>query len=53
MLFRSIYLMPPAVAIEAVIAFGEPLTLPIIIGTVVVVIGVYLTNRRTADVVPE
>lgn len=48
-----IYLMPPAVAIEAVIAFGEPLTLPIIIGTVVVVIGVYLTNRRTADVVPE
>lgn len=48
-----IYLMPPAVAIEAAIAFGEPLTLPIIIGTVVVVIGVYLTNRRTADVVPE
>ena len=48
-----IYLMPPAVAIEAAIAFGEPLTLPIIIGTAVVVIGVYLTNRRTADVVPE
>lgn len=48
-----IYLMPPAVAIEAAIAFGEPLTLPIIVGTAVVVIGVYLTNRRTADVVPE
>jgi len=48
-----IYLMPPAVAIEAAIAFGEPLTLPIIMGTAVVVIGVYLTNRRTADVVPE
>ncbi len=48
-----IYLMPPAVAIEAAIAFGEPLTLPIIIGTLVVVMGVYLTNRRTADVVPE
>ncbi len=25
-----IYLMPPAVAIEAAIAFGEPLTLPIV-----------------------
>lgn len=48
-----IYLMPPAVAIEAAIAFGEPLTLPIIVGTVVVVAGVYLTNRRTADIVPE
>ena len=48
-----IYLMPPAVAIEAAIAFGEPLTLPIIIGTVIVVIGVYLTNRRAAAVVPE
>ncbi|MBB3607115.1 DMT family transporter [Rhizobium sp. BK602] len=48
-----IYLMPPAVAIEAAIAFGEPLTLPIIIGTLIVVAGVYLTNRRTADVVPE
>lgn len=48
-----IYLMPPAVAIEAAIAFGEPLTLPIIIGTAIVVAGVYLTNRRTSDVVPE
>ncbi|WP_028740802.1 DMT family transporter [Rhizobium leguminosarum] len=41
-----IYLMPPAVALEAFIALGEPLTLPLIVGTVVVVAGVYLTNRR-------
>ncbi|MGO6947244.1 DMT family transporter [Rhizobium johnstonii] len=41
-----IYLMPPAIALEAFIAFGEPLTLPLIVGTVVVVAGVYLTNRR-------
>ncbi|MGO8211484.1 DMT family transporter [Rhizobium ruizarguesonis] len=41
-----IYLMPPAVALEAFIAFGEPLTLPLIVGTVVVVTGVYLTNRK-------
>lgn len=40
-----IYLMPPTVALEAFIAFGEPLTLPLILGTVVVVAGVYLTNR--------
>ena len=45
-----IYLMPPAVAIEAAIAFGEPLTLPLIVGTVVVVTGVYLTNRKTVEV---
>ena len=48
-----IYLMPPAVAIEAAIAFGEPLTLPIVVGTVIVVIGVYLTNRRQVEIVPE
>jgi drug/metabolite transporter (DMT)-like permease len=47
-----IYLMPPAVAVEAAIAFGEPLTLPLIVGTVVVVAGVYLTNRRSTKVVP-
>jgi len=41
-----IYLMPPTVALEAFIAFGEPLTLPLIIGTIVVVTGVYLTNRQ-------
>lgn len=42
-----IYLMPPAVAIEAFIAFGEPLTMPLVIGTIIVVSGVYLTNRKT------
>lgn len=41
-----IYLVPPLVAVEAAIAFGEPLTLPMIVGTVIVVIGVYFTNRR-------
>jgi drug/metabolite transporter (DMT)-like permease len=41
-----IYLMPPVVAIEAVILFGEPLTWPMIIGTVIVVIGVYMVNRK-------
>jgi drug/metabolite transporter (DMT)-like permease len=41
-----IYLMPPVVAIEAAILFGEPLTLPMIVGTVIVVLGVYLVNRR-------
>ncbi|WP_431320059.1 DMT family transporter [Rhizobium sp. YTU87027] len=40
-----IYMMPPTVALEAFIAFGEPLTLPLILGTIVVVTGVYLTNR--------
>jgi len=40
-----IYLMPPTVALEAFIAFGEPLTLPLMLGTVVVVTGVFLTNR--------
>ncbi len=43
-----IYLMPPTVALEAFIAFGEPLTLPLTIGTIVVVTGVYLTNRQAA-----
>jgi drug/metabolite transporter (DMT)-like permease len=43
-----IYLMPPVVAIEAAILFGEPLTLPMIVGTVIVVSGVYLVNRKAA-----
>lgn len=42
-----IYLMPPTVAIQSFIAFGEPLTIPLVVGTVVVVTGVYLTNRKT------
>jgi drug/metabolite transporter (DMT)-like permease len=41
-----IYLVPPAVGIQSFIAFGEPLTLPLLIGTIVVVTGVYLTNRK-------
>lgn len=41
-----IYLVPPAVAVQAFLYFGEDLTLPVIIGTIVVVIGVYLTNRK-------
>ncbi|MBB4190770.1 drug/metabolite transporter (DMT)-like permease [Rhizobium aethiopicum] len=44
-----IYLMPPAVALEAFIAFGERLTLPLILGTVIVVTGVYMTNRRVVQ----
>ncbi|ACI56167.1 drug/metabolite transporter (DMT)-like permease [Rhizobium leguminosarum] len=47
-----IYLMPPAVALEAFIAFGEPLTLPLILGTAIVVTGVYMTNRRVVQQVP-
>ncbi|MDR9759390.1 DMT family transporter [Rhizobium redzepovicii] len=47
-----IYLMPPAVALEAFIAFGEPLTLPLIVGTAIVVTGVYMTNRRVVQQVP-
>ncbi|WP_417411003.1 DMT family transporter [Hoeflea sp.] len=41
------YLVPPAVAIESWFLFGEALTIPMIIGTVIVVCGVWLTNRKT------
>jgi drug/metabolite transporter (DMT)-like permease len=44
-----IYLMPPVVAIEAAFLFSEPLTLPMIVGTVIVVSGVYLVNRRRPE----
>lgn len=47
-----IYLMPPVVAIEAAILFGEPLTWPMIIGTAIVVTGVYLVNRKAKRPVP-
>lgn len=47
-----IYLVPPLAAIEAAIAFGEELTLPMIIGTVVVVAGVYLANRKEPRTAP-
>ncbi|MDP9838997.1 drug/metabolite transporter (DMT)-like permease [Neorhizobium huautlense] len=43
-----IYLMPPTVAIEAAILFGEPLTAPMVIGTIVVVAGVWMVNRKRA-----
>lgn len=43
-----IYLMPPTVAIEAAILFGEPLTAPMVIGTVIVVAGVWMVNRKAA-----
>lgn len=43
-----IYLVPPAVALQAFAYFGEELPLSMIAGTVVVVLGVYLTNRRPA-----
>lgn len=41
-----IYLVPPLAALEAVIAFGEDLTMPMIAGTFIAVVGVYLTNRK-------
>jgi drug/metabolite transporter (DMT)-like permease len=41
------YLVPPAVAIESWFLFGEALTVPMIAGTVIVVFGVWLTNRKT------
>lgn len=41
-----IYLVPPVVAVEAAILFGEPLTLPMVTGTAIVVLGVYLVNRK-------
>lgn len=41
-----IYLVPPLAALEAALMFGERLTVPMIVGTIVVVIGVYLTNRK-------
>jgi drug/metabolite transporter (DMT)-like permease len=45
------YLVPPAVAIESWFLFGEALTVPMIIGTVIVVIGVWLTNRKARVIV--
>lgn len=42
-----IYLMPPTVAIEAFILFGEPLAPTMIVGTIIVVIGVWLAGRKS------
>ena len=41
------YLVPPAVAIESWLLFGEALTGPVILGTLIAVVGVWLTNRKT------
>lgn len=41
-----IYLMPPTVAIESFIFLGEPLGPAMIIGTIVVVFGVWLAGRK-------
>ena len=41
-----IYLVPPIAALQAAAIFGEELTVPMILGTIIVVAGVYLTNRR-------
>ena len=41
-----IYLVPPIAALQATAIFGEELTIPMILGTAIVVIGVYLTNRK-------
>ncbi|MBB4063289.1 DMT family transporter [Gellertiella hungarica] len=41
-----VYLMPPLVALEAALFFGEPLTPAIVAGALIVVMGVYLTNRK-------
>ncbi|MEO0545122.1 MAG: DMT family transporter [Pseudomonadota bacterium] len=43
-----IYLIPPAVAVEAWLIFGEQLSRDLIIGTTIVVIGVWLVNRKGA-----
>ncbi|PWW01756.1 drug/metabolite transporter (DMT)-like permease [Hoeflea marina] len=41
-----IYLVPPTVAVQSWAFFGEEITLPLIVGTVIVVVGVWLTNRK-------
>lgn len=41
-----ICLCPVTAADQALIAFGEPLTAPLIIGTVIVAGGIYLANRK-------
>jgi drug/metabolite transporter (DMT)-like permease len=42
-----IYLVPPLAAVEAWMLFDDHLTLPMIIGTLIAVVGVYLTNKRS------
>ncbi|MBC7281125.1 DMT family transporter [Hoeflea sp.] len=45
------YLVPPAVAIESWFLFGEALTVLMVVGTLIVVAGVWLTNRKTRVIV--
>lgn len=45
-----IYLIPPTVAVQSWFLFDEPFTLPLILGTLVVVFGVWLTNRKPQPV---
>ena len=44
-----IYLVPPLAAFQAWLFFDEALTLPMIIGTVIAVTGVYINNRNKND----
>ncbi len=41
-----IYLIPAVVGFEAWVLFGEDISLPFIIGTIIVVFGVWLVNRK-------
>ncbi|MNL82054.1 EamA-like transporter family protein [compost metagenome] len=41
-----IYLVPPLAAVEAAVLFGEQITVLMMVGTVIAVVGVYLTNRK-------
>jgi drug/metabolite transporter (DMT)-like permease len=41
-----VYLVPPLAAVQAFLFLGEALTLPAIVGTVIVVAGVYLANYK-------
>ena len=43
------YLVPPIVAVQAAILFGDHLTWEMIVGTIIAVTGVYLTNRKLVD----
>lgn len=47
-----VYLVPPIAALQAALVFGEELTPPMIVGTVIVVAGVYLCNRKEAAAAP-
>ncbi|MEO1747715.1 MAG: DMT family transporter [Pseudomonadota bacterium] len=44
-----IYLIPPTVAVEAWLIFGEKLSTPLIVGTIIVVAGVWLVNRKSTS----